>query len=457
MPVLDTSTTVVTATPVSTVIPTVPATTVDSPTVTDTTIVPTTTTVFASAEPVSVPGVVATTQMSTVVPTVVVKQQLSVKPFNGTSSWRTFRDHFNRICRINGWTDEATKVGHLTVSLEGPAAEVLRDIDESGPDAWNTIWTALKRRFGHVDDQREAMHKFDACKQTDDMTIPEYETKLRLLHAEAWPKAAAQQRDSDLKRRFEDGLQSTEMRQFLRLHAQTDNFEATVSKARQFQSAQEATKPKKAIRIVEVDHDSVTMTPEATILKGMESITKTFTDKIEQILTVNTNNHAEKQEKGPPQNTKLGNGQGRVNQSKRRQWSGKNRNRPPPNHSARDDFPRQPTVTHFRSPSPTVVSDQSRCGSPWYDDRRQDFRSHYPYRSPAQSPVRNRTFNRNSPSFRDNSPYRNQGSFRDQPSYRNQSPVNGQQNNGYRTPPPDNGTQPPGRDRRDGRQFNAPL
>ena len=72
----------------------------------------------------------------------------------------------------------------------------------------------MKRRFGHVDDQREAMHKFDACKQTDDMTIPEYETNLRLLHAEAWPKAAAQQRDSDLKRRFEDGLQITEVRQF---------------------------------------------------------------------------------------------------------------------------------------------------------------------------------------------------------------------------------------------------
>jgi len=107
---------------------------------------------------------------------------------------------------------------------------------DGGPDAWNKTWAAFKRRFGHVDDQREAIHKSDACKQTDDMTIPEYETKLRLLHAEAWPKAAAQQR--------EEGLQSVEMREFLRLHAQTDNFEATVYKTRQFYNAQEATKPK---------------------------------------------------------------------------------------------------------------------------------------------------------------------------------------------------------------------
>jgi len=103
----------------------------------------------------------------------------------------------------------------------------------------------LKRRFGHADDQREAMHKFDACKQTNDMTIPEYETKLRLLHAEARPKAAAQQRDSDLKRRFEDGLQITEVRQFFRFHAQTDNFQAQSPKPDNFRAHKKRLKQKR--------------------------------------------------------------------------------------------------------------------------------------------------------------------------------------------------------------------
>jgi len=37
-----------------------------------------------------------------------------------------------------------------------------------------------------------------------------------------------------VKRRFEDGLISTEMTQFLRLHARDLDFHATVIKARQF-------------------------------------------------------------------------------------------------------------------------------------------------------------------------------------------------------------------------------
>jgi len=104
--------------------------------------------------------------------------------------------------KINEWHDAATRVNHLTIALEGPAAEMLEDIDENAPDAWDRIWEALRRRFGHVDDQREPMYRFDSCKQTDEMSIQEFETKLRTLYAEAWPHASPEQRESDLKRRW---------------------------------------------------------------------------------------------------------------------------------------------------------------------------------------------------------------------------------------------------------------
>jgi len=169
-------------------------------------------------------------------PTVVVKQPLSVKPYCGQTCWKSFKEHF--ICKIDDWHDAVTRVNHLTIALEGPAAEILRDIDENAPDAWDRIWEALRRRFGHINDQRETMYRFDSCKQTDEMSIQEFETKLRTLYAEAWPHASPQQCESDLKRRFEDGLQQAEMRQFLRLHAQVDSFEATVAKAREFYNLQ---------------------------------------------------------------------------------------------------------------------------------------------------------------------------------------------------------------------------
>jgi len=203
----------------------------------------------ASASTSTVPTLVAPTAAATVPPTasvpsttpavstpapptVVVKQPLSVKPYCGQSGWKSFKEHFMRICKINEWHDAVTRVNHLTIALEGPAAEILRDIDENAPDAWDHIWEALRRRFGHINDQRETMYRFDSCKQTDEMSIQEFETKLRMLYAEAWPHASPQQRESDMKRRFEDSLQQAEMRQFLRLHAQTDSFEATVAKAR---------------------------------------------------------------------------------------------------------------------------------------------------------------------------------------------------------------------------------
>jgi len=54
-----------------------------------------------------------------------------------------------------------------------------------------------------------------------------------------------QARDSDLKRRFEDGVLNPEMSQFLRRHAREDDFATTVLKARQFVDASELIKPKK--------------------------------------------------------------------------------------------------------------------------------------------------------------------------------------------------------------------
>ena len=51
--------------------------------------------------------------------------------------------------------------------------------------------------------------------------------------------------DSDLKRKFEDGVLGPEMSQFLRLHARDDDFATTVLKARQFVDASELIKPKK--------------------------------------------------------------------------------------------------------------------------------------------------------------------------------------------------------------------
>jgi len=122
----------------------------------------------------------------------------------------------------------------LCLALHGNAAEILLDLNEHSDTAYADIWAAIRIRFGGMDDERDCMIRFDNRRQADTETLPEYAQTLCTLHRQAWPKAAAAERDSTLKQRFEDGVNSPELSQFLRLHTCTDSFEQTVKKARQF-------------------------------------------------------------------------------------------------------------------------------------------------------------------------------------------------------------------------------
>ena len=190
-------------------------------------------------------------------PIVVIRQLESVTAYTGETSWRTFKSHFERVAAANSWITEADRTQHLCLALHGKAAEILLDLDEHSDTAYADIWAAIRIRFGGVDDERDCMIRFDNRRQADTETLPEYAQTLRTLHRQAWPKAAAAERDSTLKRRFEDGVNSLELSQFLRLHTRTDNFEQTVNKARQFAETVDLSKTKKSVRIVESHNKTV--------------------------------------------------------------------------------------------------------------------------------------------------------------------------------------------------------
>ena len=208
-------------------------------------------------------------------PVVVVKQTQLPKPYNGTTNWRSFRDHFNRVARVNGWDTDHEKFQQLSLALEGSAVDCLTDVNENSPSAYTDLWQAIAKRFGLYDETREMMRTFDNRRQLDSENVVEFQTALRLLHKRAWPNATQQEQDSALKRKFEDGLSSPEMAQFLRLHARNDDFTETVRKARQFVDATETTRPKKAVRLVtESGHNDAhsTQTDYQPLLDNIERI-----------------------------------------------------------------------------------------------------------------------------------------------------------------------------------------
>jgi len=149
-----------------------------SPTTTGTSTVSTTATTTSSTTLSS--STTTTTTSSTTAPVIVVRQLQAVRPYNGTTSWKSFRDHFNRVTKVNSWTTNDELIQHLTLSLEGAAAEILRDF----VTAFTDLWAKLQHRFGEVDSDREAMQKFDARRQSDSESLVEFEQAqyLRLHH-----------------------------------------------------------------------------------------------------------------------------------------------------------------------------------------------------------------------------------------------------------------------------------
>ena len=59
------------------------------------------------------------------------------------------------------------------------------------------------------------MRKFELRRQSDSESVVEFEQALRSLYQVAWPKATPEQKEAALKTRFEEGLISHDMQQFL--------------------------------------------------------------------------------------------------------------------------------------------------------------------------------------------------------------------------------------------------
>jgi len=95
------------------------------------------------------------------------------------------------------------------------------------------------------------MRRFDVRKQQEGETLAVFEQILLILHRETWPKTDlnSPEADSLLRRKFIDGILDVELRKYLRLHAASDDFAATVSKARHFVDASKLSRAHKKLAI----------------------------------------------------------------------------------------------------------------------------------------------------------------------------------------------------------------
>ena len=211
-----------------------------------------------------------TSTTSAAPPVVVVRQFQTVRPYDGSTNWKLFRDHFYRVAKVNSWTTPDELIQHLTLALVGRAAEVLHDFNDASTTAVDDLWKRLEHTFGEVEESREARRRFEARRQSDTESLVGFEQGLRSLFKIAWPTASAETRDATLKMKLEDGVASAELSQYLRLHHRDLTFEQTVEKARIYHSTMEGAKSKKAVRFLAEPDVSPDLLPLVNQLKAIE-------------------------------------------------------------------------------------------------------------------------------------------------------------------------------------------
>lgn len=184
---------------------------------------------------------------------IVLRNTETVKKYDGKTSLSSFKDHFNRIAHLNGWVSDADKLQHLCVSLESEAAELVRDVDDTSSSALDDLWTALFRRFGVLDEKNDNQRRFENRRQNPEESLQAYAASLQSLHRRGWPTMQSEDRLPELKRKFENGVISADLAQFLQLHAKTDGFYETLKRARQYEEILNHTTSRKTVRILETE------------------------------------------------------------------------------------------------------------------------------------------------------------------------------------------------------------
>jgi len=129
-------------------------------------------------------------------------------------------------------------------------------------------------------------------RQEENETIPDFEQALRTLYRQAWPAATPEQRDAALKRRFEDGLISTEMIQFLRLHARDLDFHATAIKARQFADATGQSRANKRVNFIDTRPKSPAQPEWEPTLQGFKEMMAEALQPLQRALRSQTQSNA---------------------------------------------------------------------------------------------------------------------------------------------------------------------
>jgi predicted transcriptional regulator len=140
------------------------------------------------------------------------EQQLRAKAreFDGTSSWREYISHFERVCRINGW--EGKRLDYLWVNLSSTALAYAENLPRRRTSTYRALVKSLEERFG--DSKLADIYKAElrTRRRKEEESLQELGQEIRRLVQYAYPGVGINGVEELAIERFREALSNADQR-----------------------------------------------------------------------------------------------------------------------------------------------------------------------------------------------------------------------------------------------------
>ena len=131
--------------------------------------------------------------------------------FNGNGSWPEFISHFEICAELNEWNNRQ-KAQYLSVSLRGPACQLLRTLNPARRVNYHELVTALGQRFNPENQTELFRAELRNCQRLTSQSLPELAQEIRRLVHLAYPTASQDVMDVLGRDYFIDALDDSDLR-----------------------------------------------------------------------------------------------------------------------------------------------------------------------------------------------------------------------------------------------------
>ena len=206
--------------------------------------------------------------------------QIKPKQYDGKSSWREYKQHFERVCVVNHWAEDI-KLSYLMVLLDGVALSYVESLPQARTRTFRELCRAMDERFGEClfTEVRKAELK-TRIRKTEE-SIPELAEDIRALTWQAYPRLDWEAREELAVDHFINALDDSEIRMALHQRQVQNTLEAVkvAVDLEAWKLAEQRGRGPKVIRGVKKEEEPVEEAPHKKLEEMLEKLIVQLAEK----------------------------------------------------------------------------------------------------------------------------------------------------------------------------------